>query len=341
MKKQQGAPARPARRQILKWAGTLAAGAVASPFVSRMDKALAAWPADRPVRIVVANTPGGPSDLTARFIAPALQEGLGGTFIVENRPGGGANIGMTAVIRAEPDGYTLHLSTSIWVINPSLYDPPPYDPFKDLVPVAELASSPSVFACRPDLGVNSLKELAAFARKDQDKFNIGTPPIGSTLHLGAELLKFREGLDKVAVIVHSGGGQNVLAALQGSVQAISSSLAPAHPHIKDGKLKGLAILGEQRWHDLPDVPTAAEAGYENFNFETYTALLAPAKTPPEIVKALEKAALDALAKPDLRDKMMQAGFLVQAKTGAQHKARIEKEVPMFREIITKAGIKIK
>lgn len=327
------------RRQVLKFAGALTAGAVASPFVGRIGPALAAWPNDKPVRIVVANSPGGPSDLTARFIAPALREALGGAFIVENRPGGGGNIGMSNVIKSDPDGYTFHLSTSIYVINPSLYTPAPYDPFKDMVPVVEIATSPSIFVTRADVGANTMKEWVELARKNQDKFNIGTPPLGTTLHLGAELLKFREKLDKVAVIPHTGGGQAVLGLLNRNVELISSSLAPSHPHLKAGKLKGLMILGEQRWHDLPDIPTAAEAGYENFNFETFVALMAPAGTPADVLKAVEKAAIDALNQKDLREKMTNAGFMVTARTGAEHGARIAREVPMFREIIQRANIK--
>jgi tripartite-type tricarboxylate transporter receptor subunit TctC len=329
------------RRQVLKYAGTLAAGAVAAPFVGRIERAWAAWPKDRPVRIIVANSPGGPSDLTARFIAPVLQEALGQTFIVENRPGGGGTIGMGAVIRAEPDGYTLHLATSIWVIAPSLYTPPPYDPYKDLVPVVEIASSPSVFVAPAALGVKTLKDWVALARKDQDKFNIGTPPIGTTLHLGAELLKLRENLGKVAVVVFNGGGAAIQGILSNSVQLCSSSLAPAHPHIKSGTLTGLAILGDQRWPDLPDVPTAAEAGYKDFNFETYTSLMAPAKTPPEVVHAIEQAAIKGLQKPELREKIQKAGFIVQGKTAAEHAARIRREVPVFHDIIKTAGIKTK
>ena len=206
------------RRNILKFAAALAGGAVASPFVGRIRGAHAAWPADRAVHIIVANSPGGPSDLTARFIAPALQEALGGSFIVENRPGGGGNIGINATIRAEPDGYTFHLATSIWVVNPSLYDPAPYDPYKDLVPVTEIATSPSLFVVQSSLGVNDMKELVALARKDQDKFNISTPPIGTTLNLGAELFKAREKLDKIAIAVHSGGGQAIQAILSSSVR---------------------------------------------------------------------------------------------------------------------------
>lgn len=341
MSRQPRTPAQWDRRQALKYAGALAAGAVASPFVAPMREAKAAWPADRPIRIVVANSPGGPSDLTARLIGPALQEALGGNFIVENRPGGGANLGMQAVIRADPDGYTLHLSTSIWVINPSLYDPPPYDPFKDLLPVTEIASSPTVFVVRADSGMKTMQDLVALARKDQDKFNIATPPVGSTLHLGAELFKFREKLDKIAVAPHAGGGQAIQAILSSTVQLCSSSLAPAMPHIQSGTLRALAVLGDKRLTDLPDTPTAEEVGYKGFNFDTYTALMAPANTPADIISRLEKAAIAGLAKPDLREKFKQAGFEVEAKTAAQHAARIAREVPAFREIIKTAGIKAK
>jgi tripartite-type tricarboxylate transporter receptor subunit TctC len=235
----------------------------------------------------------------------------------------------------------LHLSTSIWVINPSLYDPSPYDPFKDLVPVAELATSPTVFIVRSDSGIKTMKEAAELARKDQDKFNIATPTLGSTLHLGAELFKFREKLDKIAVIIHAGGGQAVQALLSNTVQLCSSSLAPAMPHIESGSLRAIAVLGEERLPELPNVPTAIESGYADFSFDTYTALMAPAKTPPEIVSRLEKAALDALAKPVLRERYQKAGFQVAAKTAQQHAARIAKEVPSFRAIIKTAGIKPK
>ncbi len=329
------------RRDVLRAAGTLAVGAIASPFISRMDKALAAWPNDKPTRIIVANTPGGPTDIMARFIAPMLQEALGGTFIVENRPGGGGNVGLLAAIRAEPDGYTLHVTTGIYAMNVSLYDPPPYNWQTDMAPVAVLSSSPSVFAVQPSLGVNTLKEAVALARKDQSKFNIGSPPIGSSLYLGAEVIKHREGLKDVALLLHQGGGQNVQALLSGTVQMISSSLAPAHPHIKAGTLKGLAILGDKRWHDLPDMPTSKEAGYDDFIFDTPVGLMATAKTPPEIIARLEKAVIEGLTKPDVSAKVVNAGFFVEAKGAKAYGERIASEVKQFGDIIRQAGIKPK
>lgn len=328
------------RRRVLKRAGALAAGAVATPFVLRIGSALAAWP-ERPVRIVVPNTAGGPSDIIARLMAAWLQEAIpGSAFVVENKGGGGSNIGMGFVARAEPDGYTILCATSAYSVNPSLYDTLPYDPFKDFAAIAELATSPNVFAVKPDLGPKTMRELVDFAKKSADKFNVSTPPIGTTPQLEAEVLKAREGLQKMATVVFAGGGEALQALMSGTVQLSSGVLAPAHQHIKAGTIRGLAVTGETRWHDLPDIPTMAEAGFPDFVFETYAALLAPIKTPPEIVARLEKETLAILAKPEVKAKLVASGFQVQARDGKGHMARVAKEVPMYRNIITQAGIKL-
>jgi tripartite-type tricarboxylate transporter receptor subunit TctC len=324
------------RRDIVKAAGL----AVAAPAVLRATPALAAYP-DRTVRIVVANSPGGPSDIIARIMAAALQQAMGGSFIVDNKGGGGGNIGMGSAARAEPDGYTILLATTVFAVNPSLYDTLPYDPLKDFVPIVELATSPNVFAVKPDLGVSTMKEFVALAKANPDKFNVSVPPVGTTPQLQAEVLKLREGLNRMSTIVFQGGGEALQAVLSGTAQLSSGVLAPAHPQIKAGAIKALAVTGESRWPDLPDVPTMLEAGYKDFVFETYTALLAPAKTPPEIVSRLEKESLAILARPEMREKLTQSGFQVQAKDGKTHMARIEKEIPLYREIINQAGIKLK
>jgi tripartite-type tricarboxylate transporter receptor subunit TctC len=336
MTKSHDANGAPSRRRILKAAGVLATG-IAAPAVLRIASALAAYP-DRVVKIVVANTPGGPSDIIARIMAAAMQEAMGASVVVENKGGGGGNIGMGLVARADPDGYTILLSTSAYSVNPGLYQSLPYDPFKDFTPICELAVSPHVFAVKPELGVKTMKEFVALAKANPDKFNVSTPPIGTAPHLQAEVLKLREGLQKMASIVFAGGGDALKALLSDTVQLSSGVLAPAHPHIKGGAIKGLAVTGRTRWHDLPDIPTMLESGYDDFVFETYTALMAPAKVPPEIVARLEKVALDILRKPEIRQRLTQAGFEVTAKDGKGHGERIAKEVPMFRDIITQAGI---
>jgi tripartite-type tricarboxylate transporter receptor subunit TctC len=324
----------PSRRRLIK----AALAAMAAPAVLRVGTALAAYP-DRPVRIVVANTPGGPSDIIARIMAAAMQEAMGGSVIVENKGGGGGNIGMGYVARSDADGYTILLSTSAYSVNPGLYNSPAYDPFKDFVAVCELAVSPHVFAVMPDFGVSTMKEFVARAKADPDKFNVSTPPIGTTPQLQAEVLKLRENLQKMATVVFPGGGDALKALLSGTVQLSSGVLAPAHPQIKAGNIKGLAVTGPTRWHDLPDIPTMNESGYPDFVFDTYTALMAPAKTPPEVVSRLEKVALEILAKPEMRQRLTQAGFEVTARDGKGHMERVAKEVPMFRDIIAQAGIK--
>jgi tripartite-type tricarboxylate transporter receptor subunit TctC len=325
----------PSRRRVLKSAAALAAG-IAAPSILT-SRAFAAYP-DRPLRIVVANTPGGPSDIIARFMATAMGGPLGGSVIVENKGGAGGNIGMGYVARADADGYTILLTTSAFAVNPGLYNSLPYDPFKDFAPICELAVSPNVFAVKPDLGVSTMKEFVALAKKDPGKFNVSSPPIGTTPQLEAEVLKAREGLHGMATVVFAGGGDALKALIAGTVQLSSGVLAPAHPQIQAGQIKGLAVTGAKRWPDLPDIPTMAEAGFDDFVFETYCALMAPAKTPPEIVSKLEKVALDVLAKPDFREKLTQAGFEITAKTGKAHMERVAKEVPMYKKIIEDAKI---
>ena len=181
------------RRRVLQATATVAAG-LAAPTFLKMSPAFAAYP-DRPVRIVVANTPGGPSDIIARIMAASMQEAMpGSSFIVENKGGAGGNIGMGYVARSDADGYTILLSTSAFSVNPGLYNQLVYDPFKDFAPICELAVSPHVFAVQPSLGVKTMKEFVELAKKDQDKFNVSVPPVGTTPQLQAEVLKLRAGL---------------------------------------------------------------------------------------------------------------------------------------------------
>jgi tripartite-type tricarboxylate transporter receptor subunit TctC len=325
------------RRCFVQCAALLAAG-IAAPGVLRIGAANAAFP-DRPVKIVVANSPGGPSDIVARLLAATLQQAVGGSFVVENRGGGGGNIGMGSVARADPDGYTLLITTSVYAVNPGLYNSLPYDPFKDFVAIAELATTPNVFAVKPQLGVKTMRELVALAKANPDTFNVSTPPIGTTPYLAVELLKLREGLAGMPILVFAGGGEALQALLGNTVQLSVGTLAPAYPHLKAGTILALATTGATRWHDLPEVPTMAEAGFKDFLLETYVALMAPARTPPEIVAQLEHETLAILNRPDIRDRLVQSGFAVEAKPGKVHAERISREVPMFRELISKAGIK--
>ncbi|MGA2892085.1 MAG: tripartite tricarboxylate transporter substrate binding protein [Xanthobacteraceae bacterium] len=327
----------PSRRGIIKGVGAFAAG-VAAPALVGVNSAYAAYP-ERPVKFVVANSPGGPSDIVARLVAAALQQSTGKTFIVENRGGAGGNIGMEYAAHAEPDGYTILLATNAYSINYGLYNSVPYDPYKDFVAVCEVGGSPNIFVVKSDLPAKTMKEFVALARDNSEKFNASTSPIGTTPQLQLEVLKSREKLPNLEGIVFKGGGDAIEALLAGTVQFCSGSLAPAQPHIKSGALRGLAICAEERWPDLPDVPTMAEAGYKDFVFAVDAVLMAPAKTPPANVKWLETETLKVLVTPELKDKFYQAGFFVRAKGADAAWARVSKEIGLFKDIIDQAGIK--
>jgi tripartite-type tricarboxylate transporter receptor subunit TctC len=322
------------RRRVIK--GALAVG-VATPAILRVRSALAAYP-ERPVRFVVANTPGGPSDITARILTAALEQSTGKTFIVENRGGAGGNIGMGYAAGAEPDGYTILLATNAYSVNFALYNKLPYDPYKDFVGVSELASSPNTFVVRSETPAKTIKEFIALAKANPEKYNVATPPVGTAPHIQAEVLKVRENMPKLETIVYKGGGDALQALLGGTAQLSSGSLPPAHPHIKAGTLRCLAVTGDQRWPDLPEVPTMEQEGYKDFVFATDTVLLAPAKTPREAVKWLETETLKVLSTPEMKDKLLKAGFLVRPKGGDAAWARVTKEIDLYKSVIDQAGI---
>ena len=331
------AASRPTRRRIIKGVAAVAAG-VAAPVFLRMRSAYAAYP-DRPIKIVVANTPGGPSDLVGRVVAATLQQSTGKAFVIENIGGAGGNIGMSAVARAEPDGYTVLLATNAVSVNVSLYNSIPYDPHKDFVGISELATSPNTFTVKSELPVKTIKEFAALARANPEKFNISSPPVGTASYICSELLKLRENLPKLETVVFKGGGDALQALLSSTVQMSSGSLPPAAAHIKSGTLRCLAVTGESRWPDLPDVPTMVESGYKDFVLAIDCVLLAPAKMSPDQVQWLETETLKVLNEPAMKEKLFKAGFEVRAKGANAAWTRVMKEIDQYKDIIDQAGIK--
>jgi tripartite-type tricarboxylate transporter receptor subunit TctC len=326
----------PSRRGIIK-AGCAFAAGLAAPAILRVRAAYADYP-DRPIKFVVANTPGGPSDIVARIVTAALEMSTGKTFVVENRGGAGGNIGMEYAAHSDADGYTILLATNAYSVNYGLYRHLPYDPYKDFVGVSELATSPNSFAVKADSPAKTMNELITLARTNPDKYNCATSPIGTTAQLQLEFLKIRENLPKLAAVVFKGGGDAITALLSGTVQMSSGAIAPALPHINAGSLRCLAVSATARWPDLPDVPTMEEAGYKDFVFSVDCVLLAPAKTPAANVKWLETETLKVLRTPQMKDKLYKSGFLVRAQGADAAWARVTKEIIMFKKIIDQAGI---
>ena len=326
----------PSRRAVLKTAALLTGAAAASSLGPRAAKA-ADYP-DHPVKIIVPFAPAGPTDIMARVLATHLGEALSGNVVVENRPGAGGNIGIGYAAHAEPDGYTLLITSSAYVVNPGLYTKIPSDPYQDFAPIAELGTSPNVILVDPKLGVNSIPDLIARARANPNELNYASPGIGTTPHLSAELLKIVAGI-QMTHVPFSGAGPAIQAVLGGTTQVAFAALPPAHPHIVSGALKALAVTGSHRWFDLPDVPTMVELGYKDFISDTFQGFLAPAKTPPAIVELLSAKSIEILKAAKIVEQLRNDGFEIIANGPDGMKKRIDDEVPKWRDIVAKAGIK--
>jgi tripartite-type tricarboxylate transporter receptor subunit TctC len=258
--------------------------------------------------------------------------------IIENKAGAGGNIGIGAAAHAEPDGYTLLITSSAYVVNPGLYARIPYDPYKDFAPIAELGTSPNVIVVSPKLGINSIAELIARAKADPNELNYASPGIGTTPHLSIELLKIVGGI-QITHVPFSGAAPAIQAVLGGTTQIACAALPPARPLIESGALKALATTGAHRWFDLPDVPTMVELGYRDFIADTFQGFLAPAKTAPAIVELLSTKSVEILKTPKIAEQLRNDGFEVIANGPEGMRKRIEDEVPKWRDIIAKAGIK--
>jgi tripartite-type tricarboxylate transporter receptor subunit TctC len=323
------------RREMLRAAG-LGVGAAATSSLAPTWARAAGYP-ERPIKIVVPFAPAGPTDIMARIVAQHLGDAIGGTAIVENKPGAGGNIGIGGVAHAEPDGYTLLITSSAYVVNPGLYAKIPYDPYKDFAPIAELGTSPNVILVNPTLGINSVADLVARAKADPNELNYASPGIGTTPHLSGELFKIVAGI-QITHVPYSGAGPAIQAILSGTTQVAFAALPPAHPHIESGALKALAVTGAHRWFDLPDVPTMVELGYKDFISDTFQGFLAPAKTPPAVVEQLAAKSIEILKMPNIAEQLRNNGFEVLANGPDGMRKRIDDEVPKWRDIVAKAGI---
>jgi len=322
---------------LVAWAGVALAALVAAFGAAPASAQLANYPT-RTITLVVPFAAGGPTDIIARIISTALAQALNANVIVDNRAGGGGNIGIAYVARSAPDGHTLLLTSTAIAVNPGLFENLPYDPFKDFAPISELVNAPNVIYVRPDSGITSIADLVAKVKADPDKFNYSSPGVGTKSHLSGELLKLRAGI-QLQHVPYRGGGPSVQAVVAGTVQVGSVALAPVEPLIKAGTIRALAVTGANRWWSLPDVPTMIESGYPGFISDTFNALFAPAGTPKEIVDLLVKEARAAMQKPEAREAARRAGYEIVAGTPEQMTARLVAEIAGVKELVAKAGIK--
>jgi tripartite-type tricarboxylate transporter receptor subunit TctC len=318
------------RRRFLKLAG-----AAAVPLMLRRASALD-YPS-RPVRIVVAFAPGGPTDIFGRIAAQKLAERLGRQFYVENVGGAGGNIAAAQVARAAPDGYTILFTVSALVTNPAFLGKTPYDPVKDFRPVAvPLASAISIIV-HPSVPARTLKELITLVAANPGKYTYASGGAGVQPHLTFERFRMSLGLDIVHV-PFAGAGPAVAAVIAGHTPIGVSSLPPCVPYIMDGSLCALVVSSQKRAERLPDIPTAAEAGYPVFTGDQWLGILAPAGTPDEIIDLLHRDIVEITADPQVKERLAALDFYEIDSTPRQFAERIKLEYQRWREVIAAAHI---
>ncbi len=290
-----------------------------------------------PVRFIVPFAPAGPTDVFARLMAQKLSAKLGQQFYVENQAGAGGNLAMGSGAHAAPDGYSVLFVSTSFTVNPSLFSKVPYDPYKDFAAVTLAAVSPNILTVHPSIPAQSVKELIAFLKANPGKYSFASAGLGTTPHLSGELFKLSQELDLVHV-PFTGSGPAIQSALAGHTPVAFTVITPAIEQVKAGTLRGLAVTTPKRSTALPDVPTLAEAGLPNQESDTLQGVLVPAGTPKPIIDLLHREILDAMAQPDVKEKMVALGFEPIGSTPEEFAARIRTEIPKWGRIIHDANI---
>jgi tripartite-type tricarboxylate transporter receptor subunit TctC len=307
--------------------------AVLAPNMARAE-----YP-ERQITMIVCFGAGGGTDIAARMINEPLSKALGKPVVVENRAGAGGNLGIQAVARSAPDGYTLLVCSSAFVVNPSLYVNANYDPIKDFVPIMLLGGSPNVYTVKADSSFKTLADFIAAVKAKPGKTNWTSPGVGTTPYLAGEILKMRAGLD-MHHIPYRAVPAAVTAVLSGDAAMMTANYGSLAGQIGSGQLRALAQTGKTRWPEIPTVPTLDELGIKGAETDTSYGLWAPAGTPQPIIDRLANELSKILQQPDVVERYRKSGAPVIAEGPAAFKARIAREVSMYKEIVQKAGLKV-
>lgn len=320
-------------------ASRLAAMLITGAIFTGAVTAQPAYP-NKPVRLIVPFPAGGSVDVTSRALAQKLSEQLGHQFVVDNRPGAGGNIGMDAVAKSAPDGYTLGMGAlSTHAVNPALFAKMPYDAVKDFAPVSLVVITPNVLVTNPQaLPAVDVAGIVNFARSS-GKVNCASGSNGSAGHLACELFKLQTGAP-ITHVPYKGGGPAMTDLLGGQVQMMFDNMASAMPQIKSGKLRAFAVTTPKRSALAAELPTMAEAGIKDFDVFTWWGVFAPAGTSPDIVKRLSVEIGKALAAPDLREKWLASGAEPAASTPEEFRTFIGKELPKYARIVKESGARV-
>jgi tripartite-type tricarboxylate transporter receptor subunit TctC len=322
----------PMRRQLLQSALVALATVGFAQIAGGQD-----YP-NRPVRVIVPYAPGGITDTFARIIAQQLSERLGKQFYVENITGGSGNIGTGQAARAAPDGYSLLVVFSSFVVNPTLFDKLPFDPIKDFEPITLAVSSTTVLVVHPSVPARTVKELVALIKQNPGKYNFASAGTGTQSHLAGEQFRLSLGLDLVHV-PFNGGAPAVASVIAGHTPIGFTSPTAAMEHVKDGKVRALAVTGKTRSQTMPEVETMSEAGYPNIKGDSWVGSLAPARTPQEIIGRLQREVAAIIALADMRERLLTLGYDPVASTPEEFAQRINDEIRLWGDVIRQANIK--
>jgi tripartite-type tricarboxylate transporter receptor subunit TctC len=315
----------------------LAACAALGAVIAGTIPALAAGYPDHAVKVIVPFAAGGPTDVMARLIAQKLSESLKQQFYVEDHAGAGGNIGIAQAARSAPDGYTILVASSSFMVNPSLYAKPPFDALKDFTPVTRAAATPNILVVHPSIEAKNMKGLIALMKSSPGKYTIANPGVGTTPQLAGELLKLTYGIDATSV-PFGGSGREIQSALAAQTPIAFSTFPPTVPHVSSGLLRGLAVTAAKRSAALPDVPTMSEAGIEGQESETMQGVLVPTGTPAEIVALLNREIVKAMQLDDVKAKCVELGFDPVADSPQAFAAYINQDIEKWGKVIKEAKI---
>jgi len=318
-------------------ANNLAACATLGMVIVGTIPALAAGYPDHPVKVIVPFAAGGPTDVMARLIAQKLSESLKQQFYVEDHAGAGGNIGIAQAARSAPDGYTILVASSSFMVNASLYAQPPFDALKDFAPVTRAAATPNILVVHPSIETKNMKDLIALMKASPGKYTVANPGIGTTPQLAGELLKLAYGIDATSV-PFGGSGPEIQSAIAGQTPIAFSTFPPTVPHVSGGLLRGLAVTAAKRSTTLPDVPTMAEAGIEDQESETMQGVLVPARTPAEIISLLNREIVKAMQLDDVKAKCAELGFNSVADSPQAFAVYIKQDIEKWGKVIKDAKI---
>jgi len=292
----------------------------------------------RAVRVIVPYAAGGNTDFTARAIGAKLSEMWRQQIIVDNRPGGGTNIGSELAAQAAPDGYTLFMGGASNAVNMTLYAKPPYNTLRDLAPVIWCVQGAAILAAHPSLPVKNMKELIALAKARPGQLNFGSAGLGSSNHMAGELFKMMAKVNIVHV-PYKGNTPSITDTIAGNVEMVFSGVPALIPHMKSGRLRGLAISSRTRFAAVPDVPTFDESGVRGYEASNWFGLMAPSKVPNEIIRRVNADVNKVLAGGDIREKFDRSGLITKGGTIEDFDRFIRSEIDKYRRVIKAAGIK--